>query len=267
VSPNGSKAQSLSAPAQCCPSGKPSDSITTFDGNHILCSLFNICLLAFVGSEPVADMSTIDDKNATSASPRTIASPGPVVNQLDDNARETFATGRPLEDSPELANCKHCKKSFLKSVIKSHVDACLAARKEVLRKKKELKEGKEKAKKKEESEKEKEKDKDKAKPKSKAIVDDDGDSKMDDEDEDAEADDSPEVPMKKPLAGLKSAKKKAETDGDKKGKKRKADGDAEKGPKQKKKKEEQKPKAPKPKGEPGLFDSNISDLRLINITT
>lgn len=218
-------------------------------------------------------MELLDDKKSRatgSPSTNSIASPGPVVNQLDDNARGSFATGRPLEDSPDLSVCKHCKKSFLKSAIKSHTSTCLADRKEAIRKKKEMKEGKEKAKKKEEVEKEKaiedkkkdqgkvklknNKDKEKEKEKEKEKdLDEDGDSKMvDDDDEDAEADDTPEVPQKKPPGGIKSAKKsaakKADADADKKGKKRKADGDAEKGPKQKKKKEEPKPKAPKPKG-------------------
>ncbi|KAI9742632.1 MAG: hypothetical protein M1818_003773 [Claussenomyces sp. TS43310] len=161
-----------------------------------------------------------------------------------------------MEDSPETATCKHCKKSFLKSVIKGHVDGCLAARKEAMRKKKEIREGKEKAKRKDDD-KDKEKEKEKAKSKEKkAGLDEEGDPRVgndDDEDEDAEADETPDVPLKKPPAGLKSAKKSAgkktdTADGEKKGKKRKADGDAEKGPKQKKKKEEPKPKAPKPKG-------------------
>jgi SAGA-associated factor 73 len=221
-----------------------------------------------------------DKKSRATGSPSTnsIASPGPVVNQLDDNARGSFATGRPLEDSPDLSVCKLCKKSFLKSAIKAHTNTCLADRKEAIRKKKEMKEGKEKAKKKEEGEKDKvvedkkkdvqkvklkkDKEKEKEKEKEKLDVDEDGDSKMvDDDEEDAEAEDAPEAPQKKPPGGLKSAKKsagkKTDADGDKKGKKRKADGDAEKGPKQKKKKEEPKPKAPKPKGTLSIESSRV----------
>lgn len=208
-----------------------------------------------------ADLAMLSDdkKSRVVASPSTASlnSPGPIVNQLDDNARETFATGRPLEDSPEMGICKHCKKSFLKSALKGHVDGCLTARKEAIRKKKELREGKEKNKRKDDGE--KDKDKIKAKEK-KAAVDDEGDTRVgndDNNDEDAEGDEIPEIPLKKPAGGLKSAKKSAgkkTEDGEKKGKKRKADGDADKGPKQKKKKEEPKPKAPKPKGEIKIED-------------
>jgi hypothetical protein len=159
-----------------------------------------------------------------------------VVNQLDDSARETFPTGRPLEDTPELQVCKICKKSVLKTAIAAHVEECVKAKNEKLRKKKEQKEAREREKKLAAKGDEKEKEKDE-----------EGDTRMeeDDEDEDVAAD-------KKAPGGLKSAKKSAgkkiEVDDNKKGKKRKADGDAEKGPKQKKKKEEPKPKAPKQKG-------------------
>jgi SAGA-associated factor 73 len=148
---------------------------------------------------------------------------------LDDSARETFATGRPLEDSPDLQLCKHCKKSILKTAAKAHLVACLKAKKEKAQRKKEQKEARER---------EKrglgEKDKD-----------DDGDTRMDDDDDDDDL-----SPDKKGLEGLKTAKKSAgkKLEIDAKGKKRKADGDAEKGPKQKKKKEEPKLKTAKPKG-------------------
>lgn len=158
------------------------------------------------------------------------------MNQLDDSARETFPTGRPLEDSPELQQCKICKKSVLKTAIAAHVEACVKAKNEKLKKKKEQKEAREREKKLAAKGDEKDKEKDE-----------EGDTKMeeDEDDEDVAAD-------KKGPGGLKSAKKSAgkklEVDDTKKGKKRKADGDAEKGPKQKKKKEEPKPKAPKQKG-------------------
>ncbi|KAM3070155.1 SAGA complex subunit Sgf73 [Clarireedia jacksonii] len=169
----------------------------------------------------------VEEKKKSAESANTNApSPGPVVNQLDDSARETFATGRPLEDSPDLQVCKHCKKSVLKTAATSHVKACLKAKREKLQKKKEAKEAR-----------------DREKRGLTNNVDGDGDTKMDDDDDDD--DDAPKGP-----GGIKSAKKSAGKNNgdDKKGKKRKADGDAEKGPKQKKKKEEPKPKAPKPKG-------------------
>jgi hypothetical protein len=157
-----------------------------------------------------------------------------VVNQLDDSARETFPTGRPLEDTPELQQCKICKKSILKTAVVAHVEACVKAKNEKLKKKKEQKEAREREKKLAAKGDEKDKDED-------------GDTRMDDDDEDEDV-----AADKKGPGGLKSAKKSAgkkiDVDDTKKGKKRKADGDAEKGPKQKKKKEEPKPKAPKQKG-------------------
>ncbi|KAF4634648.1 hypothetical protein G7Y89_g3467 [Cudoniella acicularis] len=182
------------------------------------------------------DGSIIDEekKKGTDTPSTTFvpASPGPVVNPLDESARETFATGRPLEDNLEIQQCKHCKKSILKTTIKAHVVACLKAKKEKAQRKKEQKEAREREKKGLGEEKK----------------DDDGDTKMEDDD-----DDDSISPEKKGPEGLKSAKKTAGKkveidDGTKKGKKRKADGDAEKGPKPKKKKEEPKLKAPKPKG-------------------
>ncbi|PQE32281.1 SAGA-associated factor 73 protein [Rutstroemia sp. NJR-2017a WRK4] len=169
-----------------------------------------------------------DKKKAAETASANAPSPGPVVNQLDDSARETFATGRPLEDSPDLQVCKHCKKSVLKTAATSHVKACLKLKREKLQKKKEAKEAR-----------------DREKRGLTNNVDGDGDTKMDDDDDDD--DDAPKGP-----GGIKSAKKSAGKNNgdDKKGKKRKADGDAEKGPKQKKKKEEPKPKAPKPKDKP-----------------
>ncbi|KAH6665027.1 hypothetical protein B0J14DRAFT_621080 [Halenospora varia] len=178
------------------------------------------------------DGSVIDeDRKKGTDTPSTTsvpASPGPVVNQLDESARETFATGRPLEDNLEIQQCKHCKKSILKTTIKAHVVACLRAKKEKAQRKKEQKEAREREK----------------KGLGPLPQDEDGD-KMEDDDDDDDGD-------KKGPEGLKSAKKsagkKVELDDSKKGKKRKADGDAEKGPKTKKKKEEPKMKAPKPKG-------------------
>lgn len=159
-----------------------------------------------------------------------------MVNQLDDSARETFPTGRPLEDTPELQICKICKNSVLKTAIAAHVEACVKLRNEKLKKKREQKEAREREKKMAAKGENKDKDKDE-----------EGDTKMEDEDDDEDV-----AADKKGPGGLKSTKKSAgkkiEVDDNKKGKKRKADGDAEKGPKQKKKKEEPKPKAPKQKG-------------------
>jgi SAGA-associated factor 73 len=158
--------------------------------------------------------------------------PGPIVNQLDDSARETFPTGRPLEDTPELQQCKICKKSVLKTAMAAHVEGCIKAKNEKAKRKKEQKEAREREKKLQSKENEK---------------DEEGDTRMDDDDEDEDV-----AADKKGPGGLKSTKKSAgkkiEIEDTKKGKKRKADGDAEKGPKQKKKKEEPKPKAPKQKG-------------------
>jgi len=163
------------------------------------------------------------------------ASPGPVVNPLDDNARETFPTGRPLEDGPDYMICKHCKRNVLKTSIKTHLIACLKQKKEKAQRKKEQKEAREREKK--EAGKENDKDEE-------------GDTKMEDDDDDDEA-----SPEKKGPGGLKSAKKSAGKKVElEKGKKRKADADAEKGPKQKKKKEEPKMKAVKPKGMPSIYN-------------
>ena len=152
-----------------------------------------------------------------------------MVNPLDDNARDTFPTGRPLEDSPDYVTCKHCKKSVLKPAAKQHVVNCLKAKKEKAQRKKEAKEAREREKK--EAGKENDKDEER-------------DTRMEDEDDEEEA-----SPEKKGPGGLKSAKKSAGKKVElERGKKRKADGEGEKGPKQKKKKEEPKAKAIKPKG-------------------
>lgn len=188
------------------------------------------------------------------------------MTQLDDSARDSFATGRPLDDNPEMVQCKHCKKSILKSTAKSHIDKCLAEKKEAMRKRKEAKEKA--AKKKElEDAKDGEETTKKKKDKLASRVDgkkgdeaqnSDGDTNMgqdDTSDADAPGESasmSPEISKKPAPGGIKGVKKTAgknTTDGEKKmGKKRKADEDAGKAPKQKKKKEEPKPKsAPKAK--------------------
>ncbi|KAG6042005.1 hypothetical protein E4U41_007101 [Claviceps citrina] len=161
-------------------------------------------------------------KKVASSPPASVTSPGPVVNQLDDTARETFATGRPLEDSPDLQQCKHCKKSILKTAAKAHIAQCLRLKKEKAQRKKEAREARERAK---EAAREEE-----ARKADEEHGEDDG------RDED-----------KKPNIAARKAGKKPEDD-KKGGKKRKAEGEPEKGPKTKKKKDEPKPKVPKPKG-------------------
>lgn len=151
-------------------------------------------------------------KKGSEPPPSTAESPSPPVNPLEDNARETFHTGRPLEDSPDLQQCKHCKKSVLKTAATAHIAACLRLKKEKAQRKKEAREARERAK-----EAAREEEARKA----------DGDDKDDDSDDD------------------KKGGKKA--NGDEKGKKRKADGTLE-GPKAKKKKDDGKAKAPKTKG-------------------
>jgi SAGA-associated factor 73 len=223
---------------------------------------FNLNIMLRTRQANIIDSESSDDKKSrisTTDSPRsgtgtTSPGDGPVVNQLDDAARETFATGRPLEDSPDMQTCKRCGKSILKSTAKAHIESCTGTKKW----KKKDTQAKEKGKAATDKDKDKEKDKDKdkatAKPKEKKIVVGDEDGEAEDED-DAEGEE--EMPKKATgtfAGGIKSAKKSAgkktgtPVDGEKKGKKRKADADAEKAPKAKKKKEEPKPKAPKPKG-------------------
>lgn len=151
-----------------------------------------------------------------------------MVNQLEDSARETFNTGRPLEDNPDLQQCKHCKKSILKTAAKAHIAQCLRLKKEKAQRKKEAREARERA-------------KEAAKEEARKADEEHGDGKDDDSEEEVE---------KKPM-GSKTAKKaagKKPDDEKKSGKKRKADGDPDKGPKTKKKKDEPKTKVPKPKG-------------------
>ncbi|ODA80502.1 hypothetical protein RJ55_03460 [Drechmeria coniospora] len=174
------------------------------------------------------DGSVVEDdkkKNGSSPSTSADASPGPVVNQLDDTARETFATGRPLEDSPDLQQCKHCKKSILKTAAKAHISQCLKLKKEKAQRKKEAREARERAKEAAREEQARRADED------------NGDGKDDDTDTDDK---------KGSVGNKKTTGKKAEDD--KKIKKRKAEGEPEKGPKAKKKKDEPKAKVTKPKG-------------------
>ena len=187
----------------------------------------------FRDTQPPRRMNTdrrrhLDTKSK--GSPASAASsPGPVVNQLDDNARETFATGRPLQDIPDIQQCKHCKKSVLKTAAKAHIDQCLKLKKEKAQRKKEAREARERAK---EAAREEE---------ARKAEEENGEGKDDD------SDDGDGSPDKKGKVAKKAAGKKP----DDKGKKRKADGTLEGGPKSKKKKDEPKAKAPKTKGTPG----------------
>ncbi|KAF4966428.1 hypothetical protein FSARC_5872 [Fusarium sarcochroum] len=179
------------------------------------------------------DGSVIEgDKKKNGASPVGAPSPGPVVNELDESSRETFATGRPLEDNPDLQQCKHCKKSVLKTAAKAHIAQCLRLKKEKAQRKKEAREARERAKEAARQEEQRKEDEE------------NGIERGDDD-----SDDDGIAPDKK-VTGSKTAKKAAgkKPEEDKKGKKRKADGDPDKGPKTKKKKDEPKAKVPKPKG-------------------
>ncbi|ROT38866.1 SCA7-domain-containing protein [Sodiomyces alkalinus F11] len=178
------------------------------------------------------DGSAIDDEKRKRENASTdLPSPGPVVNPFDDTAREAFTTGRPLEDNPDLQQCKHCRKSILKTAAKAHVTQCLRLKKEKAQRKKEAREARERA-------------REAAREEEARRAGEEADGKGDD---DSDGDDDAE---KKGAGGGKNAKKATgrKTDEIAKGKKRKAEGDADKGPKQKKKKEESKAKVPKPKG-------------------
>ncbi|KAG9498944.1 hypothetical protein J7337_009755 [Fusarium musae] len=173
-----------------------------------------------------------NSKKKNGASPVGAPSPGPVVNELDETSRETFATGRPLEDSPDLQQCKHCKKSVLKTAAKAHIAQCLRLKKEKAQRKKEAREARERAKEAARQEEQRKEDEENGIERGDDDSDDDG------------------ISAEKKATGSKTAKKAAgkKPEDDKKGKKRKADGDPDKGPKNKKKKDEPKAKVPKPKG-------------------
>ncbi|XXG96475.1 hypothetical protein Hte_002758 [Hypoxylon texense] len=181
------------------------------------------------------DGSVLDDngkKSRSTESPPVAVSPGMMVNSLDETARETFATGRPLEDKLSLQQCKHCKKGIIKTAAKAHIAQCLRIKKEKAQRKKEAREARERAK---EQAREEEARKNDGDDNQKTRFD------SDDDDDDGSVKKSTGGKATKKVGGKKP-------DGEPKGKKRKADGDAEKGPKSKKKKEEPKPKVPKPKG-------------------
>lgn len=155
------------------------------------------------------------------------------MQQLDDRLRETFLTGRPLEDPLNLLQCKHCRKGIIRSAAKEHIARCLNIKREKAQRKKEAREARERA-------------REQAREQEARKADEDGDAKMNDDSGDDDDDPSTEKKGANGKAPKKVGGKKP--DGEPKGKKRKADGDADKGSKNKKKKEEAKPKAPKPKG-------------------
>lgn len=151
------------------------------------------------------------------------------MNPLDDDALETFATGRPLEDSPDLQQCKHCRKSVLKTAAKAHIAQCLRVKREKAQRKKEAREARERAK---EAAREQE---------ARTQVGGNGVAEVDSDDEDEVEKKNMAMKTAKKAAGKKAAE-------DNKGKKRKAEGDPEKAPKTKKKKDEPKAKTGKPRG-------------------
>ncbi|KAK6834277.1 hypothetical protein PG987_008971 [Apiospora arundinis] len=172
-----------------------------------------------------------DKKKKRSESPSVAlgtSSPSPLIFQLDDDSRETFDTGRPLDDLFPLQQCKHCKKGIIRNAAKEHIAQCLKIKKEKAQRKKEAREARERA-------------KEEARQEEARKNDEDGDTKMNDDSDDDE-DGSPE---KKGKTNKKVAGKKV--DGEAKGKKRKADGDAEKGPKNKKKRKSPSPRLRSPK--------------------
>ncbi|KAI9711983.1 MAG: hypothetical protein M1820_001691 [Bogoriella megaspora] len=142
----------------------------------------------------------------------------PLINPVPPEIAAAFPSGRPMEDKPDVVQCKHCKKPVLRTAAAKHIQECLDQKQKKAKLKKEKKEEREKAQRKAEG--------------------------KDDEKEDA---DGASIIGEKPKGARKTA-----ADGDdataKKTKKRKAEGDiSEKAPK-KKKKDEPKPKVPKQKG-------------------
>src|SRR5690349_3407254 len=71
-----------------------------------------------------------NNKKKTADDAITAASPTPMVNQLDDLARETFNSGQPFDDHPDLQQCKHCKKAVTRTAAKDHIAQCLKIKKE-----------------------------------------------------------------------------------------------------------------------------------------
>lgn len=139
----------------------------------------------------------------------TDAPSSPLVNQPDEKTSASFPTGRPVDDTVDLVQCKHCRRPVTRIEAPAHIKGCLNKKQEKLKKKKEAKEAK-----------------DAALRKEKGLDDDDDKSSKN--------------------ARKTSAKVAAGTDDAKKGKKRKLEEGGEKGPNaKKKKKDEPKVKATK----------------------
>ncbi|RKF55024.1 putative saga complex component [Erysiphe neolycopersici] len=88
------------------------------------------------------DGGVVDENNNVGNESTNYSPPSsrPVVNLLDNTSRQTFPTGRPLEDPIDLIRCIICKKMILKSVSGPHVNACNALKKQKAQRKKEQKE-------------------------------------------------------------------------------------------------------------------------------
>ncbi|SPQ22886.1 744e78ea-4852-458f-9fdb-4e281e15001c [Thermothielavioides terrestris] len=176
------------------------------------------------GNWKEANVLVEDDKRKSKDGAINAASPGPVINQLGDSSRETFSTGRPLEDPPDMFQCKHCKKGITRTAAKDHIAQCLRIKKEKAQRKKEAREARERLK-----EAAREEEARKAEEDGAARG---GDDDSDDDDERKDGDGKTAGKAKKTNVA---------------GKKRKAEGELDKG-KVKKKKDEPKPKTAKPKG-------------------
>jgi SAGA-associated factor 73 len=160
------------------------------------------------------------DSKSSKSKPKHPAGKGSLVNPIDPKIAAAFPSGKPFEETPDMVQCKHCKKPVYKSAAPSHIKDCLKKKQEKLQKKKVAKEQKEAAERKKRN---------------------------------GGVSPAPSVEEGSNSKTLGSARKSAkDTDMDgvskKTSKKRKADDDG-KGPSaKKKKKDEPKPKTAKPKG-------------------
>ncbi|KAF1990994.1 SCA7-domain-containing protein [Aulographum hederae CBS 113979] len=158
----------------------------------------------------------IDPNKDSQNAPSTPLSP--IVKPVDEKIAAAFPTGRPMGDSLDVVQCKHCKKPVLKTAAAPHIKECLRKKQEKLQKKKEAKEAKDAALRKEKG-----------------------------------GDDEEGIEAGKTKGARKTAQGSVDESGApgaRKGKKRKADADVDKQPsaKKQKKKDEPKPKTAKPKG-------------------
>ena len=191
----------------------------------------------------VSNLGSYSVSTAGKPSTRSPSPTSPLINELDSELRSTFPNGKPMEEVPEMIQCKHCKKPMLKSVAASHIKLCLQKKQERLQKRKENKEAARKAR--------EARDKEAAAAAAAALAAKDDDDNSGNEDGkvaggQADGDDG------KPKGAKKAAVKATGADGKATGKKRKADDGAEgeKEPKKKKTKKEleaAKAKVPKPK--------------------